>query len=199
MPNIEAMAIAAAAIGIEFALVRAPRFAARLAFLPLGRAVTVVLPPALRSALRQRAAEGASYRSMPEASLAVSSLPGLKGVERDRCLIWFFPDLGYAAVRPRWPTVGPGRAATIVRVDVEPDGSTLVLRARQFPMASIWITAIAIVLTLWALRPISLLILAAALFGLIGGERSAANDCRRAAIAELQERIESLGEEVGRS
>jgi hypothetical protein len=170
---------------------------ARFAFVPFGGAVTIPLPDPVVAALRQRSAEAGTYRSMPEAKLALSRLPELKAVERDGCLVWFSPDLGYGAARLKWPA-GPGRfSTTMVRVDLEPTGSTIVLRVRYLPVALIWIALVVNFVarrgfTHGTLLPAGMMVLLTTL--MVFRERSTVNECRRAAIAELQKQILSLGE-----
>jgi hypothetical protein len=105
----------------------APALAARLAFAPVRRSVTIALPPQAADVLTPQQDDGGTYRALPARSLALDALPGAAKADRDGHMIRFVPELSCVLVHPTWT---PERLVCI-HLSVGPNA--LLLRARRFP------------------------------------------------------------------
>jgi hypothetical protein len=124
-----------ASVGVAFPYL--PRVFAPLAFLPVGKPVTLPVPARAVAALTAGENVSVTYRSRWPNTLSLEQIPGAAMVERDDCRLHFFAEHRSVVVAKR------SLRAVLVRVDVAPVDGALVLRARELPQ---WVVAVPLLL-----------------------------------------------------
>jgi hypothetical protein len=189
----EALLAVAALSGVGASFARAARFYAPFAFLPVGKPVTIPVPPAAGAALMRHPAAVVTYRSGAPARALLSQLPGDPDVEVGDLRLQFDPQRGWVtAARPSW------RKPSLVRVDVRSVEGAFVLRAKELPDLVLWLPALLVVVWLrWPPAPTFLPILLGGLGGLVVSLFQRRADAARSfdvVVAEMKKRIDALSD-----
>jgi hypothetical protein len=189
-PEAVAAFIALSAAG--FAVRRAPRVFAPLAFLPVGRPVTVPIPPETAALWMSRQERAVTYRSAGSEELGLAHLPGQAVVTYDDYRLHFFPDRGSVAATKRgfW-------SGSLVRVDVRPMQGALLLRARYVSSTFLWMAALALIVR-HGLNPQNILVAGGCFVGFLLGfirEEEDARRCLDGIALELKRRLVEMGKD----
>jgi hypothetical protein len=111
---------------------RTPLAFARLVLIPVGKQLTLPVPPRVAALVFQLREATATYRKAPETEFVLAALPGEARAVRDDQDLRFVPSVNWVLAQPR------GWSKNLVRVEISGTANTLVLKARRLPSELTW-------------------------------------------------------------
>ncbi len=127
----------APSVALDLLCRASPHIARRLAFVPLGRRVSIVLPERAAALLAPPAEASVSYREVAPRALRLEALPGAAVIEGDyERTLRFLPDAGCVLAHPR------SNASRFVRVSLSGGADAIILHACRLPRAELTWSAV---------------------------------------------------------
>ncbi len=166
---------------ISAAQSRAPRTFARFAVLPVGKRLTLPLPPAVAArVLRPRGGTG-TYRTMPDRDFTLAELPGENQVEGAGRTLTFVAEAN------RVLATGVGLRGGLVRVDLSGTVDGLSLAGHRIPEEGFWLALLFVLLP--SAQASTILFRLAFIAGMFAWDQRKARVEVRAVAEELRKRI----------